>query len=156
MKSCRATIISLANFSGSEDRNNPGCRRSTGMNRASLHTRRIGRTDKGVRDAGKGVRDRLWPDIKCKTNCIGTRRNMRSVFFISLSSFFSFFSSFFFSSCCVATPQRCSWFAAHINKIVATFSRTSRVGLQQAGMRKTRGRRITVIEHKSSLRRTHR
>lgn len=132
MKSCRAAVISLANFSGSEDRNNPGCRRSTGMNQASVHTRHIGGIGRGFGMQGKV--DRLWPDIKYETNYIGTRRNMRS-FFISLQVFFtflslSFFHFFSFLFLLPVAPRRCrdvaGWLAPHINKIVATFANVSR------------------------------
>lgn len=83
MKSCRAAVISSANFSGSEDRNNPGYPSfSTGMNRTCLHTWHAGET--------KATREKRWdriaPDIKRETNRASGMHRQRSIYVLLASS----------------------------------------------------------------------
>lgn len=146
MKSCRAAVISLANFSGSEDRNNPGCRRSTGMNRANVHARRIGETGRGFGMQGKVRSLAAGYKMRNELHRYTTEYAKRLLHFSFLFLVFFLF---------LPAPRRrrdvAGWLAALINKIVATFANALAYSKREWG-----GRRITVIEHKSSLRRTHR
>lgn len=159
MKACRAAVISSANFSGSEDRNNPGYRCSTGMNRvaaedgcAYVHTRDLltwvtsgrfrGCAERGGRPlvVGYKMRNELR-DVplvhRCVTECMSS-----SLFFLSLFAFSSVFfslSPFLFSRCVarlVGAGGR-GWFATCINKIVADASRRLTAGARAlaAGIR---------------------
>lgn len=104
MKSCRAAVISLANFSGSEDQNNPGCRRSTGMNRASVHTRRIGGIGRGFGTQGKTRSLAAGYKMRNELHRYTTEYAKRLLHFSLHHSFF--FSSFFLFLLRRAAPRR--------------------------------------------------